>query len=251
MKYVVIFAVAVGVAALVVPYVWSVKDSPMPPQLEREVQTGSDEPSLFPDLVALTAVRGRVTAVESDLPIDIEIVLPPPTPLQLFLSENPGSPLALLTPEEAAKYVPTRENLVAWVESVDELDDIDLSAVEWTDDLQHLWGLCQQEQALYVFAVQHHDRELRRWRNREQSVSLEAELHPVRQFMDRNLGNDSEVWRLASLFSDEVANKIRGEGENADDGDDEESQWDLLRALAQAGSPSFDAVVETLRRQQR
>lgn len=169
------------------------------------------------------------------------------TAIAVFLEANPGSPLALLPIQEAAKYLATRENLVAWVASVEELGDIDLGAIKWTDDLQHLWGICQQEQALYAFVVQHSDRERRRWLDREQSVSLEAELQPVRQFMDRNLGNDSEVWRLASLFSDEVANKIRGEGENADDGDDEESRWDLFRALAQAGSPSFDAVVETLR----
>jgi hypothetical protein len=173
---------------------------------------------------------------------------PIPSPaIVAFLEANHGSPLVLLPMQEAAKYLATRENLAVWVASVDELNDIDLGAIKWTDDLQHLWGICLQEQALYTFVVEHADRERQRWRDREQSVSLEAELHPVRQFMDRNLGNDSEVWRLVSLFSDEVATKIRGEGENADDGDDEESQWDLFRALAQAGSPSFDAVVETLR----
>ncbi len=188
--------------------------------------------------------------LESIARIAVEAQRSQPIPLPAivaFLQTNPGSPLALLPMQEAAKYLATRKNLAAWVASVDELDDIDLGSIEWTEDLQRLWGICQQEQALYTFVVEHADRERQRWRDREQSVSLEAELHPVRQFMDQNLGNDSEVWRLVSLFSDEVAAKIRGEGEDAGDGDDEESQWDLFRALAQAGSPSFDAVVETLR----
>lgn len=167
--------------------------------------------------------------------------------LEAFLLENPGSPLGLLPPDEAAKYLATRENLIVWVASVDELDDIDLDAVEWTDDLQHLWGICRQEQALYSFVLRHSAREFARWSGREQSISLEAELQSVRQFMDRNLGNDSEIWSLVSDYSDEVANKLRGEGAKAKDTDYEPSMWKLYSSLVNAGAPSFGAVIDTLR----
>ena len=101
--------------------------------------------------------------------------------------------------------------------------------------------------ALRNFILEHQDRERERWQNREQSVSLEAELGPVRAFMDRGLGHDAEVWRLISLYSDEVAVEIFDSGEDAANGDDPASRWDLFSALVDAGAPSFDALVETLR----
>lgn len=239
MKYVVILAVAFAIAVGALSYAWSVKDSPMPPQLEREVKTRSDEPSLLPDLVEVTT---REAVAEEPSP-----TAEPRSPLEIFLAANPGSPLGLLPPEEAAKYLATRENLVAWVESVDELDDIDVDAIEWTDDLQFLWGVCQEHMALRTYILHYQDRERERWQNREQSVSLEAELGSVRQFMDRQLGQDREVWRLISLYSDEVAAEIRNDGENAADGYDPASRWVLFSALSDAGAPLFYASVEILR----
>lgn len=159
-----------------------------------------------------------------------------------------GSPFALVTLEDAEAWRATRANLIQWIESVDELDDIDVAAVEWTDDLAFVWGICREELALYSFVVGHSDRERVRWLNREQSVGLEAELAPCRSFMDRHVGNDSKIWSLVSDYSDEVANKIRSEGEDVEDGDQEASKWKLLRVLAEAGSPSFDAVVDLLRK---
>ena len=236
MKYVVILAVAFAVAAGVV---WNVKASPPPAQLEREVKTRSDEPSLFPDLVEVTT---REDVAEESRP-----TVEPRSPLEIFLAANPGSPLRLLPPDRAAKYMPTRENLVVWIESVDELDEVDVDAIEWTDDLRYLWGACREHMALRSFILDHQERERDRWQNREQSVSLEAELGSVRQFMDRGLGHDAEVWRLLSLYSDEVAAEIRNDGEDAANGDDPASRWDLFSALVDAGAPSFDALVETLR----
>ena len=164
--------------------------------------------------------------------------------LEAFLLENPGSPLGLLPPDEAAKWLATRENLIVWVASVPELDDID---VGWDDDLRYLWGECREHMVLRSFILNHQDRERRRWLNREQSVSLEAELQPVRVFMDRRLGHDFDVWRLISLYSDQVAAEIHNDGEDAANGDDPASRWVLFSALVDAGAPSFDAIVETMR----
>ncbi len=242
MKYVVILAVAFAVAVGVVPYVWSVRASPPPTPLEREVKTRSEEPPLLPDLVELTT--REAVAEEPGLAAESG------SPLEIFLAANPGSPLGLLPPDEAARWMPTRENLVVWVTSVDELDDVDVDAIEWTDDLRYLWGVCREQMALYSFVVHYQDREVRRWHDKEQSVSFEAELMSVGRFMDRHIGNDPEVWRLTSLYTNEVSDKIRGEGEHAGDRGDVKSCWDLHAALVRAGAPSFDAMVELLRRNQ-
>ena len=173
--------------------------------------------------------------------------------LAVFLEENPGSPLALLPIEEAAGWFATRENLVRYlkeshsaaVEFYDNFNELDsewTNDIEYTEELAEMWGICREQQALYNFVTDHDERELQRWRNSEQSVPLWAELTSARPFMDRNLGDAPEVWRLIYLFDKEVADKIRSEGENADGGDDEGSMWDLFGELCNAGAPSFDAV---------
>jgi len=158
-------------------------------------------------------------------------------------SPEPGTPAALLPPEERAKYEPTCESLEAWVASVPELEG---RGVEWNEDVRYLWGLCRQHQALRAFTIGHQERELERWRNREQSVPLWAELQPARAFLDRHVGDVEEVWSLVERYDLDVAEQIRGEGDDADRRDDVDSRWELLRALSRAGRPSFDAAVETL-----
>ena len=66
--------------------------------------------------------------------------------------------------------------------------------------------------------------------------------------MNRQLGYDEDVWRLINQYSNEVQAQIRGEGESADQRDDEESRWKLLQALSSAGSPAFEVVVDILKR---
>tara|TARA_R110000822_G_scaffold120633_4_gene254154 strand:- start:1392 stop:2144 length:753 start_codon:yes stop_codon:yes gene_type:complete len=198
------------------------------------------------ELVGVDAQHGRAPAAAAEPdPVHAPIPL---TPLEAKLALNPESPLGLLPPEEAAKYLPTRENLVAWIESVDALSDIDTAAVEWTDDLAFVWGVCQEELALRTFVVGHADRELARWTDRDPSVALVTELEPCRAFLARHVvGDDVELWSLVSDYSDEVANKIRGEGAEADRTDDEPSRWVLFAALRDAGAPSFEAAVEILK----
>lgn len=76
----------------------------------------------------LTTARAVVEQEPEDDPV---VVVEPPTPLELFLADNPASPLRLLPPDEAAKYMPTRENLVEWIGTVDEFADVDAETIEY------------------------------------------------------------------------------------------------------------------------
>jgi len=253
MKYVVIFVVAVGVLFGVLNYAIGPATPLTQLQLDEEARMRGEltrplgEDAGLPD-TELTAARTVVEREEQASP-EVVIVEEPLTPLQLFLDANPDSPLALLDPEEAAKYMPTRENLVEWVESVDAFEDVNAEAVAYDEDTAYLWKLCKEHQALRKFCTDYQTRERARWTDGQGSVALETELQPALGFIRAQFGDDVDVWGAIGAYSEDAIMQIYGEGEEVERRDDEESRWDLVRVLSDAGRPSFDAVGELVRKE--
>ena len=167
--------------------------------------------------------------------------------LEAAWTPSKDSPIALLSMEEALKYRPTLQSLQQWVESVPELQDIDPASVEWNEEMAYLWTICKEHQAFQAFVMQHADRSRTRWADLEHSVSLETELMPASEYIYKHISPESELWALIIGYSNEVADLIRNAGENADHKDVEPSKWALHSALAEAGSPSYEALLSLLR----
>ena len=198
---------------------------------------------------AVGVVHKRATG-SPPVPVAALPPVPPSGPLAAFLLENPDSPLALLEPDEAAKWLPTRENLIGWYESMSPAPPVaflNLPDVDYNEDLAHLWKLCREHQALRSFCIGYQDRELDRWAAGLPSVPLEEELRPTLGFMQEQYGFDEELWSLINAYSVEAVQQIRGEGERAARQTDSESKWELHEALCEASWPSSDAVFVILR----
>ena len=156
---------------------------------------------------------------------------------------TPGTPSSLFSIGEAAKYRPTAASLRSWMDQIPELAAVEF---EWTEELEEAWSACRQQLALRRFVLEHQRREEARFLNREQSVSLEAELQSIRPFMDRHLAQDETLWRLINLYSDEVQVLLYVEGLGSAERDNVGSKWELMRSLTVAGSDSFVNVIGLL-----
>ena len=199
----------------------------------------------------LAPIADPVTPTREVVALEPSPAVEPRSSLEIFLAANPGSPLSLLPPDEAAKYVPSRENFVAWNSTVTAYQDVDFEAVEYDEELAHIWKLCKEHQALRAFCVKYQDRERERWAASLPSIALENELQPALSFIRAQFGDDAEVWSAINAHSHDVIEQIRGEGGAAAVRDDVGSRWALIRALSAAGRPSFDAVGEILGGQDR
>jgi hypothetical protein len=246
MKYVVI--VSLVVVALLGLVEWMVPPSQPLTDLQREEDARMAGELTRPDLPPNDSLQRATQRVPQGAPPQepTPAVEEVPSPLETFLTDNPSSPIGLLSPEEAEKYVPTRENLIAWVSTVEEFKSVDPDAIEYDEELSYLWKICKEHQALRAFSVAYQDRERERWANGLNSVALEDELQPALSFIGAQCGNDADVWSALNAYSTEVIHQIYGEGELAEKRTDVESRWDLVRAFSAAGSPSFDAVAAIL-----
>lgn len=156
------------------------------------------------------------------------------------------SPFDLLPVDEATKYGATRENLREWFEPL--AQGVDWDAVEYDADLAGLWQDCRDSQAFRAFCVGYLDREIERWKQRESSVELWDEITPAAQWSRAQGLMTTEVTSALDAYERDVLDLIHSEGFDAEQSDDPESRWDLLRALGDASSPSWEAVLETLKR---
>lgn len=250
MKYVAIFAVVIVLAGLTLNIGVPQSEPLTELQLDEAARMRGElsRPSEDADVWLVESGRRvvvdvRGTPIHGDQRVTIE---EPSTPLQLFLDENPTSPLQLLPPDEAAKYLSTRENLVEWIGTVDAFADVDVLAVEYGGELSYLWKLCKEHQALRAFCIKYQTRERERWSDGQVSVALEDELQPALGFIRAQFGDDVDVWSAIDAYSRDVIGQIYGEGDAAAMRSDVKSRWDLLRAFSDAGRPSFDAVGQIL-----
>ena len=182
------------------------------------------------------------------VPVAVQPTVPPEplSPLETFLAANPDSPLKLLAADEAAKYLATRENFVAWNSTVDEYAHIDLEAIDYNEELAYLWQLCKEHQALRTFCMGYLSRELERWRAGASSVALEDELQPALSFIGAQFGDDAAVWDAVNAFSSDAIEQIRGEGEETDRLTNPRSRGRLNQSLVENGAAPFYAVRDVI-----
>lgn len=199
------------------------------------------EPALV--LVPTTTPSGD----ERTAPLEDQAAMPALT--EPAWTPDPGSPLALLPLEEALRWRATKENLVSWFGTVPGFEDVRWDDVGYDAELATPWTICREQQALKAFVGGYLDRQLERWEQRLDPLSLTEELGPVRSGFMEKYTNSQDVWDALDALSVDALEHVHSEGYRATQRGSVESRWDLHAALREAGRPSWDAVVEILLRE--
>lgn len=194
----------------------------------------------------LAPIADPVTPTREVVALEPSAAVESHSPLERFLLVNPGSPLSLLPVDEATKYLPTRENFIAWNLTVDEYDAYDLEALPYTGELAYSWKLCKEHQALRAFCLDYEDREFERWLAGEASVALEDELQPVAGYIATQLEDGAEVWDAINVYSSDAIEHIRAWGEETDSRSRPPSWSKLFRVLSENGTAPWYAVRDVI-----